>query len=54
MMSNEILGCCLILFAILLMGIIGYLAEYARYILRYISKYGKKVFKRGLRYLKRL
>lgn len=54
MISNELLGCYLILIMILLSGIIGYSYAYVKYVLRFHSRYGKGVFKRGLRYLKRL
>lgn len=54
MISNEMLGMALIGIATVLFGIIGYLAEYLRYVVRFHARYGKRTFKRGLRYLKRL
>jgi hypothetical protein len=54
MISNEMLGMMIILIATILFGIIGYLAEYLRYVVRFYRRYRKRTFKRGLRYLKRL
>ena len=54
MISNEMLGMMIILIATILFGIIGYLAEYLRYVVRFHKVHGKRTFKRGLRYLKRL
>lgn len=56
MNSNEMLWMTMmgILIATVLFGIIGYLAEYLRYIIRFHKVHGKRTFKRGLKYLKRL
>ena len=54
MMSNELLGMTLIFIAIFAMCLIGYIYEYVRYCLRYYRQYGRKVFRRGVQYLKRL
>ena len=54
MISSETLGMFLVLIAILGLCGIGYLYEYSKYCTRFYPKYGTKVFKRGLRYLKRL
>jgi hypothetical protein len=56
MNSNEMLWMTMmgILIATVLFGIMGYLAEYLRYVVRFYRHHGKKTFKRGIRYLKRL
>lgn len=54
MISSEVLGMILVLISVFGLCAIGYIIAYAEYISRFYSKYGKEVFKRGLRYLKRL
>lgn len=54
MISNDMLGMLMVLIATVLFGIIGYLAEYLRYVIRFNRRYGTKVFIRGIKYLKRL
>ena len=54
MISSEVLGMLLVFIAIFGLCAIGYIYEYTRYVSRFYSRYGKRVFKRGLRYLRRL
>jgi hypothetical protein len=54
MISSELLGMFLVLIGVLLLCGLGYIIAYTEYVLRFKPKYGKEVFKRGLRYLKRL
>lgn len=54
MISNELLGMTLVFIAVFAMCLIGYIVEYIKYVTRFYRTYGRSVFRRGIRYLKRL
>lgn len=54
MISSDFLGISLLILAVFGFCTIGYIFEYARYIVRFRNRYGIKVLSRGIKYLKRL
>lgn len=54
MISSEMLGMLLLIVAIFGFCAIGYITEYARFVVRFYHRYGVRVLSRGIRYIKRL
>lgn len=54
MISSEMLGFILLILAVFGFCTIGYIYEYARYVVRFHHRYGVRVLSRGIKYLKRL
>lgn len=54
MISSDLLGILLLILAAFGFCTIGYIFEYARYVVRFHHRYGVRVLSRGIKYLKRL
>lgn len=54
MISSEFLGIMLLILAVFGFCTIGYVFEYARYVVKFHERYGIKVLSRAWRYIKRL